>query len=430
MITDDIMITLTGALTTTLIIMLMMMRNAVHRQRLNKCLDTLESAKRSKYDALHFQALKNTIKPTCLGNGNSAAATFKLTLQILFGIAVLLGFSWWTYHLFTKGIITWAVVSAVYAVIGLILPFLAWREIKRRNEIKGRVSRTLENFERSLEKSAKPAKQNATVDTSKPAVRAEAAKSISLPAKIDVPEDSVLRRHLLTQLRAEIEASLFPRPTDCVLRRHYEQLVEASLEDRLLDPSALDRFKQIDGIDTETQAIPAPVQRVADKEAARAQPVSASSKHEVPEDSVLRRHLLTQLRSEIESSLFPSPTDCVLKRHYDQLIESELEQRLVDPERLKNYKIIDGLEFEAASLVSATIVPKATEKTSIRDESAVSFGAESQKCSIPEDSVLRRHFMTQLRAEIESSLFPRPSDSVLQRHYEQLIESELEMRLG
>ena len=48
---------------------------------------------------------------------------------------------------------------------------------------------------------------------------------------------------------------------------------------------------------------------------------------------------------------------------------------------------------------------------------------------IPEDSVLRRHYITQLRSEIELDLFPRPTDSTLQRHYDTLVAVELENRL-
>lgn len=48
-----------------------------------------------------------------------------------------------------------------------------------------------------------------------------------------VPEDSILRRHFLTQLQSEIEATLFPRPTDSMLQRHYDTLVAAKVENRL-----------------------------------------------------------------------------------------------------------------------------------------------------------------------------------------------------
>jgi len=37
----------------------------------------------------------------------------------------------------------------------------------------------------------------------------------------------------LEQLQGEIEATLFPRPTDSVLRRHYDTLVAVEVENRL-----------------------------------------------------------------------------------------------------------------------------------------------------------------------------------------------------
>lgn len=48
-----------------------------------------------------------------------------------------------------------------------------------------------------------------------------------------LPEDSILKRHFLTQLQSEIEATLFPRPTDSMLQRHYDTLVAAKVEHRL-----------------------------------------------------------------------------------------------------------------------------------------------------------------------------------------------------
>jgi len=45
---------------------------------------------------------------------------------------------------------------------------------------------------------------------------------------------------------------------------------------------------------------------------------------------------------------------------------------------------------------------------------------------IPEESVLRRHYLTHLRYMIETVNAPRPTESVLRRHYEQLIASQLD----
>jgi len=60
--------------------------------------------------------------------------------------------------------------------------------------------------------------------------------------------------------------------------------------------------------------------------------LSADHKLKVPEDSVLKRHFLAQLQSEIESALFPRPSDSTLRRHYDTLVAAELENRLMSAE--------------------------------------------------------------------------------------------------
>jgi hypothetical protein len=50
--------------------------------------------------------------------------------------------------------------------------------------------------------------------------------------------------------------------------------------------------------------------------------------------------------------------------------------------------------------------------------------------SVPEDSILKPHFLTYLQSEIESALWPRPTDSILQRHYDALVCTEVENRLA
>lgn len=65
-------------------------------------------------------------------------------------------------------------------------------------------------------------------------------------------------------------------------------------------------------------------------------PVSSSNtKVYLPEDAVLKRHFITHLRGEIETSLSPRPTDSILLRHHETLIAAKLEQRLMGFETLK-----------------------------------------------------------------------------------------------
>lgn len=434
MITDEIMITMAATLSTTLIIMLLAIRNTVHKKRLRKSLDWLETAKHSKYDSAGFQNLKNNIEPAYLNSSNSSSATFKLSLKISFGIAVLLGFSWWTFQLFTKGVLIWAALSGLFAVIGLILPFLIWREARQREEIKNRAGRILKQIEKNFKEAhAETAEQNLKPSLASTVSITESAPlkhtTIRVRQKIPVPEDSVLRRHVLTQLRTEIETSLFPCPTDCVLQRHYEQLVASELENRFLNPKALQRFKFIDGIEIPKVTATTSIIDVKAKSSSVEHVASTSSspvlKYEVPEDSVLRRHLLTQQRAEVEASLFARPTDCVLQRHYEQLVASELESRLVNPEDLSLFKFIDGRE----PIRNVTAESKSGLIDNIINKAASKEKNEPEQITIPEDSVLRRHFISQLQSEIESAFNPRPTEATLQRHYDQLIEAELASHL-
>ncbi len=55
---------------------------------------------------------------------------------------------------------------------------------------------------------------------------------------------------------------------------------------------------------------------------------------------------------------------------------------------------------------------------------------DSKKFLIPEDSVLRRHFLTQLRAEIEQKIIPSAADPSLRHYYAATVAAEFQKRLG
>ncbi len=66
------------------------------------------------------------------------------------------------------------------------------------------------------------------------------AKAIDLPsskekANLVIPEDSALKRHFLTQLRADIEKALLPNLPDPSLKHYYEATVAAEYQKRLSD---------------------------------------------------------------------------------------------------------------------------------------------------------------------------------------------------
>lgn len=54
----------------------------------------------------------------------------------------------------------------------------------------------------------------------------------------------------------------------------------------------------------------------------------SSTKPNLPEDSSLRRHYLTELKAKVVADLAPSPTDSTLKRHYDSMLQYKLDQAI------------------------------------------------------------------------------------------------------
>lgn len=125
---------------------------------------------------------------------------------------------------------------------------------------------------------------------------------------------------------------------------------------------------------------------------AAAKPAEAFSP--IPLDSVLKRHYLAHEEAKRKSITNPYPTDATLRRHHES--------------RLANFTT------RAANAIQSAAIPPSMART---------------RLTAPEDAVLRRHFLTQLRTEIEATLLPRPTDSTLIRHYESHIQSVINARL-
>jgi hypothetical protein len=79
------------------------------------------------------------------------------------------------------------------------------------------------------------------------------------------------------------------------------------------------------------------------------------------------------------------------------------------------------LPLDRDTLISPTLSPQSD---------ATSGSGSDSELRVPEDSTHKPHFLTHLRDEIESALWPRPTDSILQRHYDALVSAELENRLA
>ena len=129
-------------------------------------------------------------------------------------------------------------------------------------------------------------------------------------------------------------------------------------------------------------------------------PKSASSvpfadrEQKIPEDFVLRRHYESTRQAEREAITNPYPTDSALRRHYQSMSAINLNKSSAPNKEIEN--------------------PVSPVK----------------KLTIPEDSTLRRHFLTQVQAEIEARLFQRPTDSALRRHYDSQVKAKMQEYLA
>lgn len=64
--------------------------------------------------------------------------------------------------------------------------------------------------------------------------------------------------------------------------------------------------------------------------------------------------------------------------------------------------------------------PQASIATSVAEEPVAPLTVESTAINPPEDSILKRHYLTALQAEKDAISNPYPTDSVLRRHHETL----------
>jgi hypothetical protein len=119
----------------------------------------------------------------------------------------------------------------------------------------------------------------------------------------------------------------------------------------------------------------------------------------------------------LEATTFPRPTDSALSRHYDEVIDAKAEECLTNEHKMArleaDYAVFKHSQHTTPDVVTDTVVIP-----------------NMQHHTIPEDSMLRRHFLTELRAMIEKNKGAYPTDSTLHRHYTAMINAELENTLN
>ena len=182
-------------------------------------------------------------------------------------------------------------------------------------------------------------------------------------AKNFIPEDSMLKRHYLTHLQA---------------------------------------ISETQATSTETKKTPiAPIKTVEPTEETPVAPTKLVEAIKKPLVAVKNEPLVKDF----------IPEDSMLKRHY-----------------LTHLQAISETQATSTEVKKAPVVPTKTVEATKKPLVAV----ENKKVIedfIPEDSMLKRHFLTNLRASIESELSPRPTCSTLGRHHDALVTVEMDKRL-
>jgi len=126
------------------------------------------------------------------------------------------------------------------------------------------------------------------------------------------------------------------------------------------------------------------------------------------ETSILDRHYLSHIRMMLAHTSHPCPTDSALSRHYDEMIDNEAKKYLAD-------------EALMTQLVEA--YEKIVDTQEILDDN------EEEADESGDDSILKRHQLSNIRMMLAHTSHPRPTDSALARHYDAMIDDEAEKYL-
>jgi hypothetical protein len=144
----------------------------------------------------------------------------------------------------------------------------------------------------------------------------------------------------------------------------------------------------------------------------------------VPEDHVLRRHFSSYVHSMLhELHSVNEPQDVVLLRHYRQWLLAQHEACLKEGKSFQQlldayYGSKQVAEVPAEGVHAAVIDPRQLGPVSVTNP------------GLPTDSILKRHYLTELIRLIEESDIERPTSFDLLRHHEQQISRRLEEQLG
>jgi len=162
-------------------------------------------------------------------------------------------------------------------------------------------------------------------------VESKTNKTVTLPQNENLPQDSMLRRHYLTNLRTMIESLKLPRPTDSSLSRHYDSLINAEIDQYVSDKAAIERLiRNYEGhkktLAQQIQKPKTPAEPLLKAKISPEDTVAQLEDAKPSEDSASSQHTNTNASAKYNIPL--PPTDSVLRRHYDTMINTEINNLL------------------------------------------------------------------------------------------------------
>ncbi len=111
------------------------------------------------------------------------------------------------------------------------------------------------------------------------------------------------------------------------------------------------------------------------------------------------------------------------KNQQDTSVTEKVED-VIDEIKEKTEEVVEDIK-ETVEEVVDTIEEKFEEVTSAVKAKVSPPIKEDKAIQLPEDSALRRHAISALKIEIESSMPDRPTDSALRRHYDSAVQAKL-----
>ncbi|GEM_PF-2449179 len=302
-------------LITALVIIYFLQKSRKRHKRIKQDYDTLALARDLKCDTRDPQNLAKVGLPKLHAKEDSVdVIAGEVKAIVAFVVIILVSYLTLAVYMHQQQLDAIAMASIAFALIGVLLLFLSLRKLKHGRHALETLKQHVDAHEKTFsDETPSTEAEISASDSDIPSIircyRKPLHELIEIAEMFSevVPQDSTLKRHFMTQLLSETEASLEPRPTDATLKRHYDQLLESKLIEKL-------------------QAL---TERGGSKAATIVVQSKVIKKAAIPEDSTLQRHFITELRSKLEQQLcMPRPTDFNLRRHYETLIQSLLEKEL------------------------------------------------------------------------------------------------------